>query len=321
MKKLSIPAASVKGFNYHPGYSSSSYDDWMLFDEEVWRKELSHGKKCFPSFNTVRIWLSWNAYCRMGEQFIASLKKVIDICRELSIYVIPSVFNRWHDPVIDCDGIYIDHFLPNSSWLHKNGDPFEKYLDDLAKNFKDEKQILVWDVCNEPLAYNAHDETFPCHEIILQYVLSWLHIMADRLRADGVTQPLGIGSTGRQPMEIFGDACDVYLTHLYYKTDLESFEQRVRSFVDEAKQNGKELIVSECCWGSFDDRRRGELIRGTLSTLTKYGVGFIAHALWSCGCTDLHDPDDGPLSPDIGNLAFICPDGSIRPYHEIFNEF
>ena len=38
-------------------------------------------------------------------------------------------------------------------------------------------------------------------------------------------------------------------------------------------------------------------------------------------CFDLHDPCDGRVTPNIGNLCFINKDGSVRPYHEIFNEF
>ena len=318
MNKMIIPATEVKGFNYHPSYSTGALEDWLLFDKEIWRKELSHGKKCFPKFNTVRLWLSWNAYCRLGDVFIEHLKEAIEICRDLSIYVIPCLFNRWHDPVIDCDGVYIDHFLPDSSWLHKFGDPFTKYIDDLAKNFKDEKQILVWDICNEPLAYN---NDFPAKEIIMEYELKWLHRMAERLRAGGVTQPLGIGSTGEEPMGTFGDICDVYLTHLYYRHNLERFDERVKRFAEEASLNNKEIVSTECCWGSLDDITRGNLIKGTLDTFKKYNIGYVAHALWTSGCADLHDPADGPVTEDIGNLAFILPDGKIRPYHEIINEY
>ena len=39
------------------------------------------------------------------------------------------------------------------------------------------------------------------------------------------------------------------------------------------------------------------------------------------GCADLHDPCDWRVSPEIGNLCFINKDGSLRPYHKIFNEF
>jgi hypothetical protein len=44
MKTLKIDSCEVKGFNYHPSYSTTSLVDWLLFDEEVWRRELTkHG--------------------------------------------------------------------------------------------------------------------------------------------------------------------------------------------------------------------------------------------------------------------------------------
>ena len=125
MIELKIPAAEVRGFNYHPSYSTGAMEDWLLFDEEVWRRELTVGKKFFPGMNTIRIWLSWNAFCRGEKKFIDSIRRVMDICRELDLYVIPCLFNRWHDPMVLCDSIFIDHFLPDSSGLHKFGNLFE----------------------------------------------------------------------------------------------------------------------------------------------------------------------------------------------------
>ena len=319
MKPLKLTPGEVRGFNYHPGYSTTSLVDWLLFDEKVWRRELTNGKEKFPKMNTVRLWLSWNAYCQMQNRFIENVRKAIDICRDLGLYVIPCIFNRWHDSMVDCDGIYIDHFLPNSSWLLKYGDPFSDYVDALCEAFGDEEQILVWDICNEPFAYNGD---FPMRETVMKSELDWLQRMADRMRANNVSQPLGIGSTGGESMEIFGDICDVYLTHLYYGGgDISHFENKVERFVTESQKNGKPLICSECCWGSLDDKVRGEFIRTTLTVFRKYNVGFVAHALQYCGVADLHQPEDGRISPDVGNLCFINKDGSVRPYHEIFNEF
>lgn len=198
-------------------------------------------------------------------------------------------------------------------------DPFTDYIEAIAKEFKDEEQILVFDICNEPFAYGNN---FELKDIVEKYELEWLRRIADLLRKSGVTQPIGVGSTGLEPMEIFDDFCDVYLTHLYYiGGPIEKFEGKVLSFVKEAQKNNKPLICSECCWGSLDDKNRSELIKGTLSTFKKYGVGFVAHALQYCGCTDLHDITDGRLTENIGNLCFVNKDGSLRPYHEVFNEF
>lgn len=319
MKPWKINPCDVRGFNYHPSYSNTSLTDWLLFDEELWRRELSNGKENFPKMNTVRLWLSWNAYCQMQGRFVECLRKAISICRDLGLYVIPCIFNRWHDPMVDCDGIYIDHFLPNSSWILKFGDPFSDYVDALCEAFRDEEQILVWDICNEPFAYGSD---FALKEIVMKYELEWLQRMADRMRANKVSQPLGIGSTGGEPMEVFGDICDVYLTHLYYRGgDIAFFENEVKNFVTESQKNGKSLIPSECCWGSLDDKERGELIHATLTVFQKYNIGFVAHALQYCGCADLHNACDGRVTSNIGNLCFINKDGSMRPYHEIFNEF
>jgi hypothetical protein len=152
--------------------------------------------------------------------------------------------------------------------------------------------------------------------------------MCNRLRANGVTQPIGIGSTGMEGknglegMDCFDEMCDVYLTHLYYiGNDIEGFERKVAYFANEAKMRGKPIITSECCWGALDDEKRAELIRGALTVFKKYGVGFVAHALQYCGCTDLHDPCDGRVTAYIGNLCFINKDGSMRSHHEVYNEF
>lgn len=319
MITLRIEPQQVRGFNFHPSYSTGSLEDWINFDLNAWEKELKNGKEKFPKMNVVRIWLSWNAYCRLENRFVEEVRAVIDICKALGLYVIPCLFNRWHDPMIDCDGIYIDHFLPNSSWLLKFGDPFGDYVEALAEEFKDEENILVWDLCNEPLAYNGD---FPLKEYIKKYELEWLARMAALLRSCHVSQPLGIGSTGGESMEIFGDICDVYLTHLYYTGGpAEKFEEKILRFVAEAQKNDKPLICSECCWGSTDDKKRSELIKVTLDLFKKHGVGYVAHALQYCGCTDLHDRADGRLTEAIGNLCFINKDGSVRPYHEIYNEY
>lgn len=319
MKELKIKASEVKGFNYHPTYSHDSLEDWLLFDEAIWRRELAIGKEKFPGMNTVRLWLSWNAYCRLGKQFIDRVRCAVEIARELDLYVIPCLFNRWLDPMVCADAVYIDHFLPNSSWLHKFGNLFEDYIDALCEEFRDEERILVWDICNEPFAYNGD---FPERESVERHELAWLTRTSERIRKNGVSQPLGVGSTGDQPMVIFGDIVDVYLTHLYYRGgDVSEFERRVEGFVCESERNGKPLITSECCWGSLDDKYRAELIRVALTTFKKYGIGYVAHALWYSGCADLHNPEDGRVTEDIGNLCFINKDGSVRSHHEIFNEF
>ena len=316
--KLKIKPEDVKGFNFHPSYSTGSLEDWIMFDYSVWEKELKNGKRLFPKMNTIRIWLSWNAFCRLEDKFIQRVRKVVDLCKELDICVIPCIFNRWHDPMVDCDGIYIDHFLPGSSWLLKFDNLFEDYIDALCAEFKDEEQILVWDICNEPFAYG---EDFPLRDVVLPHERAWLKKMADRMRGNNITQPLGVGGAAPRHAEYYDEISDIHLTHLYC-TDpdgTERFDEKVKNYMQYLKEKGKSLIVTECCWGSFEDEKRVELIKITLDTMTKYGAGYVAHALQYCGCADLHDYADGRTTPDIGNLCFVKKDGSLRPGHDIYN--
>lgn len=317
---LKVNPEDVKGFNYHPSYSTGSMEDWIMFDFDVWKKELENGKKLFPKMNAIRIWLSWNAFCRLENKFIEEVRQVVDLCKELDIYVIPSLFNRWHDAMVDCDGIYIDHFLPGSSWLLKYGNLFEDYIDALCAEFKNEEQILVWDLCNEPFAYGSD---FPLRESVMPHEIAWLEKIAKRIRSNNVIQPLGVGGKGIGDVEYYEEISDVHLTHLYFGNpdNAEIYDNEVKKYTEYLKERGKSWIVSECCWGSFDDNKRTELIKLTLDIFTKYHAGYVAHALQYSGCADLHDYGDGRTSPDIGNLCFVKKDGSIRPGHDIFNDY
>ena len=317
---LKINPCDVKGFNYHPGYSTGAMEDWLMFDHNVWEKELKNGKKLFPAMNTIRIWLSWNAFCRLENKFIKEVRQVVELCKQSDLCVIPVLFNRWHDPNVDCDGVYIDHFLPGSSWLLKYGDLFYDYIDALCAEFKEEDQILVWDLCNEPFAYG---KDFPLKDAIEPHEAAWLGRISKRMRGNGILQPLGIGGTGEQTASFYDAFSDIHLTHFYCRKpeDAEQFDEYVKQYAGFLKAKGKSAIASECCWGSFDDEKRVELIKITLDTLTKYGIGYVAHALQYCGCADLHDFGDGRTSPEIGNLCFVNKDGNIRPGHDIFNKY
>ena len=74
-------------------------------------------------------------------------------------------------------------------------------------------------------------------------------------------------------------------------------------------------------WSVFN---RNKLVRiglqFTLGELKKRGIGFIAHLLYHTLVADGHRPEYGPISV-AGYMAFIEANGSLRPYHKIFNEY
>ena len=87
MTELKIKASEVRGFNYHPSFSHDSLEDWLLFDEAIWRRELTIGKQMFPKMNTIRIWLYWDAFCRLGNEFTERVGKAIKKVRKQRLYM------------------------------------------------------------------------------------------------------------------------------------------------------------------------------------------------------------------------------------------
>ena len=83
---------------------------------------------------------------------------------------------------------------------------------------------------------------------------------------------------------------------------------------------GKPAIATECCWGSNDDAERVQFVRHDLGLLKAAGIGFLPHALHHSPVADLHRPVP---SRQWGTMymGFIEADGSLRPGHEVYNEF
>ena len=82
----------------------------------------------------------------------------------------------------------------------------------------------------------------------------------------------------------------------------------------------KPLLSTECCWGSLDDAVRTQSVRYTLEQLKKREIGWLVYLLHHSLIADAHRPEFGPVT-EPGNLAFIEADDTLRPGHEVFNEF
>jgi hypothetical protein len=118
---------------------------------------------------------------------------------------------------------------------------------------------------------------------------------------------------------------DVITAHPYYAfNDWMPEKDGYRQFLDElvtfANKKGKAVVSSETCWGSLDDQIRSEIVQFELGEQEKRGIGFSAHLLYESRVADAHRPDWGPVSKP-GYMAFIHRDGSLRPYHDVFNMF
>lgn len=318
----------VRGFNYQPGNGSCSYENWMWFDDERVKRELTWGKKAFPKINTIRLWLSYDAWLRSDNSFMNHVEKALCICNELGLKVIPVLFNRWHNAFCDNGGLYAEKLLPGSDMYDRFF--FKDYVKDICGRYRDDNRILLWDLCNEPFSFNKpFEKMLP----VVQADIAFLTDVSEFVSSIGVIHDVGIsihGSINKEMMEAVNRISTVFLIHPYlqWTPDAEEFEQRCSAVlqhldwqVDFAKKNDKGILVTESCWGSIDDERFAENIQKSLIEYTNRNIGFLAHALCHSEVADLHAPKYGPILSDLGQFNFLDQNGKIRPCLEVFNEF
>jgi hypothetical protein len=107
---------------------------------------------------------------------------------------------------------------------------------------------------------------------------------------------------------------DVLLIHPYSNED-----GIVDQYVELARENDKPVLVTEACWGANEDEERVRIIRGSLGMLKEHDRGWLVHILHHSLVSDAHRPEFGPV--DRPGFHFIEADGSLRPGHDVFNEF
>jgi hypothetical protein len=337
-----VQSKDVHGFNYDGSWGTSGLDLWQHHDHGLMATEVARGKKYFPGWNVARWWLSHEAYQRDPERFLANFEAGLGLFAEHDILVMPILFNRWRDPVCDFGGVPLDHLIPHHSAWSRSDDLFatpdagsgaapvqglfHRYLSDVVGKHVDDERIYSWDLCNEPLmgAY-VDDDDSPVRKAELTW-LTWCYRVCKDL---GASQPLTIGNYPNvKALELTEPISDVLGFHPYYMwngTDQptktkEGFEAYLDACVAIAKRSGKGLVGNETVWGARDHAVHVDLIRYTLGELVKRDIGFTVHALHHSLVADLHRDEYGPVGwPEW--LHFIEADGSLRPGHEVFNEF
>jgi hypothetical protein len=324
--------SKIRGFNYHPSYAVNLIEIWDRFDSNTIATELARGKRYFPGINALRWWHSWDAFSRDPKAYVGKFEKVLQLSDAVGCVVTPVLFNRTHLPPLDFGSLYIDHFLPGS-FLNQPG-MFDEYFERLVGGFAEDRRILAWDLCNEPYWYN-YKSSKPLDGRVLPVVpqavvdaeSEFLKFVYDRCKKLGAQAPLTVAAwgTGLVPLSMVNDISGVLSIHAYYNGNFSQvtkadFERQLDEDIAFAREVGKPLFVSECCWGNLDDAARVRDARYEIEQISRRGVGFLAYVMHYSRMPDAHGVDGGPVGFP-GNLSFIGKDDSLRPGHEFFNEF
>ncbi len=310
----------IRGFNYQPSYAAHGVIIWGdQFDINKFDHEIGLGKKYFPHINTIRIWLSHEAYLQNPKQFCKHVDQVIDLCDKHDVKMIMMLFSGWHS-IPDFGGLSIDTFEYATRSFEYLCEP---YIRDIVGKHADDSRVLFWDLCNEPLCTAKRPED---HQI----VFDCLKKVYDSCKGHKAQSPITVGTIpGMLELEIFEPISDVLSTHPYYAhnawiKDEAYFTEHLDEMIAFAQSVNKPLFVSECCWGSYDDADRCNNIKIELTQFTQRNMGFLPHLLHETYVADGHRPEMAmtahPLK-NVGYMAFINMDGTLRPGHEIYNQF
>jgi len=308
--------SEVRGFNYQPSFGSCGLETFGPgFDAELVATEMGRGKGYFPGINTLRIWLSHQAFLRFGaEAFLERLEAMLSAGGALGLRFVVTLFNGWHSwPPFG--GITREQV---GDWSGGT-DVFTPFVAAVVGSHADDKRVLLWDLCNEPM----NSTQSPDDKAV---ILAWLTRMGERVRHNRSTAPICVGACpSLDQVKMLEPICDVVTWHPYYAWNswiksVDQFLTDLDETVSFIKGTGKPMLVTETGWGAMTDAKRAEVLRVELSALHDRNIGFLAHLMHHTLVADGHRPEYGPMS-NAGYMAFIEADGSLRPHHEMFNEF
>ena len=300
--------SDVRGFNIHGDWGCNGVAEWLDFDAERYKKMIAIGKKCFPGMNTVRVWLSFDAYAADKRKFLNAVKIAADILTQADLNIIPVYLNGWFG--IPSFGGFVLESIQDFQL------PFYvSYIRDAAKTLND-ANVLMHDVSNEPFNNSWHN---------IQAVVKFLEKMvAEIRRIDDRAVTIGSqGYTSAGDIDALAPLVDVFSMHPYNINNLSlcEFEKEFGRIIDYLKPFGKPYLITECVWGSLDAESRRSYLETELATYDKFKVGFLCHSLFTSPVADLHPLSEHEISDKALYMAFLDKDFNIRPYHDIFNKY
>ena len=269
----------------------------------------------FPGINTIRLWLSHEAFIRNSQQFKKNFEQVLALSDKYEIKFIVTLFNGWHS-CPDFGGMSAEQVRGWGSMEY-----FTPYLEKVVLPHSNDNRILLWDLCNEPFNSTPGGDT--CEPAIAD----WLSLIYKICKEYECKSPICVGSVpAMNSIKTLEPISDVITIHPYYAwnepgwSDPSKFESLLDQVVDLANEVGKPLLATETCWGALDDDKRVETMAVELKALTERGIGFTTHLLHETLVADGHRPQYGYVT-GAGYMAFINMDGSLRKGHELFNDF
>lgn len=288
----------LRGFNIIPSWGARIEQAWWEYHPDRFREEVAMARKVHA--NCIRLWIEFTAWMADPERIEKHFFDAVAALDAAGIKVMPCLFNRWHDNRWDYGGTYTEDLL-RSDW-----GPKLDYVRRLVKPLARDPRVLVWDLCNEPQAFNTTD---PVNAKEYQFLAA----AAAAVRESGAQQPITVGTMIGENIATYAPLCDVLNCHPYCWTRPE-LAKLIDSFNALRQRFHKPMLANECIPGCLDDQRRGALARFYVEDLSAAGLGWMGWSLREGkAISTRRDRHDANGLDGQGFHAWFTKDGNLRP--------
>lgn len=300
----------VVGVNYVTSTAVNSTEMWMkgTFDRETIRRELALASSV--GFNSCRVFLQYLVWKNERDSFLKNLADFCDIAGRCGLSVMPVLFDDcafagkepyWGIQDAPKPGVHNSGWTPSPGSAIANDPDMEESLSEYVKGvigeFKDSRQIIIWDLYNEPGNNNRSTKCLP----LMERAFAWA-------REIDPAQPLTIGIWDFKEYEFsFAQLSDVITYHSY--TPVEDTRKKVEIL----ERYDRPILCTE--WLC---RAAGSNFESHLPLFLEKNIGFYNWGLFAGKCQTNLDWSTVTGEPDANPAQWqhdlFYPDG--RPYNE-----
>ncbi len=293
----------LRGFSVVPSWGARIEEAWWNYHPDRMREEVTLARQVHA--NCIRLWIEFTAWMADPERVTAHFCDAVRAIGQAGMKTMPCLFNRWHDDQYDYGGTYLENLA--------RIEMYTPYVQALVKPLAADEAVLIWDLCNEPQAYDLGSAAN-------QKEFAWLKAIAATVRACGARQPITIGTMAGSNIETYAPLCDVLCAHPY-APNRQGLEGLIAGYSALRQKHGKPMLVNECIPGCVDDGLRGKCAAYYTELLSGAGLGWMGWALREGkAISTRRDRYDNNGVNGEGFHPFFTKEGRLRPHLEFLME-
>ena len=259
-------------------------------DPAIVRRDLSYAKRL--GINSVRIWLSWQAYDDLGPIYLDRLVTFVRTCHSEGVSVVPILFN----------GNGLDPAMLEDDFIHQA----EAFTAAVVHALQNEPGLLMYDAMNEPpcndLILHAPDEE--TKQAVYEKIWRFVRRVCTHIKSLDPVNALTVGNWLAVDIPTSADLVDVISYHDYSPT-LAGVREAAELALSEGIKWGKPVINNETCCIA-----RANNYDSVIQVLNEYGIPWYVFNLMIEGYwSDVHGifyPDGTVRDPAIAAAIVGC---------------